>query len=429
MFRYVLIVLAAFLYSNSVTASLLTPITDPGTGAKVYVPSGSGLGQKRTFTSNVNIGSGTAKVPTTLVKNFGWARVGTAVRTIAKGSPQAIVGTVALGWLINQIPGAEVDPSGAFTKLPGPTNTTITFWSRAFSPPYRGGSALEACRGGGSTNYLSTFQQTPTSVQCHNPYNGWLGNVTLTTLSCPNGNTGYYCNDKPLAAVPFTDADFDQLAANTPNIPADMWSDFGPSLDAVPGTFDGPPDTVDFTGPPSIDLPSTTTTSTNPTTGDTTVTQSLPSVNFTYGSNPLSVTATPTTTTTTYQNGTVTNTTTTTTNNTTNSNVTVTPASTEVPTDCAFMPTVCEFIEWVKTPFTPDEVDFSQFTEDKDFKESVTISGNATCPAPMIINTKFDDYEFSWEPACQWAGLLKPILMIGALIAAIYISLGIGRSD
>jgi hypothetical protein len=443
MFRHVLLVLVAFLYCNTVNASLLTPITDPGTGAKVYVPSASGLGQKSTFTSNVNIGSGTAKVPTTLVKNFGWGRVGTAVRTIAKGSPQALVGSVALAWLIEQIPGGEVSDGSPVRVVDGepmPLGSGSYYWEVQASPYTRGNGPESACKAylstkSGTYAVKSMTQSTEKAWTCRwgspSTTNTDINTpVVLKGSSCATGatfepSTGY-C--RGTTVVPFSDADYDQLAAKVPSIPYDYWNDFGPALDAIPGTFDGP-DTVDFTGPPSVDLPSTTTTTTNPATGDVTVTDVLPSVQFEYGSSPLSVTATPTTTTNTYQNGAKTSTSTTTTNNTQNSNVTITPASTEVPTDCAFMPTVCQFIEWVKTPFEPEDVDFEQFTEDKDFNESITITGNATCPAPMILGTSKGDFEFSWEPACQWAGMLKPILIIGALIAAIYISLGIGRSD
>jgi len=153
----------------------------------------------------------------------------------------------------------------------------------------------------------------------------------------------------------------------------------------------------------------------------------MPSIQFKYSPSPLSVTATPTSTTTTYQNGikTSTSTTTTTTNNTT----TVTPPKIEVPTDCAFMPTVCSFIDWVKQPFTEEAPDFSDFIDDEDFSDSITIPGNATCPAPTMIETNLGSYEFSWQPACTWAGMIKPLVIIAALIAAIYISLGVARSE
>jgi len=257
-----------------------------------------------------------------------------------------------------------------------------------------------------------------------------MGYSQRQVISCSNGYSlaTFSCNETRPQAVPFTDADFDELASHVPDIPAGMWDEFGGALDSVPGTFDYPDSTI-FDGPASVSGSPTTTTTTD-SEGNTTVIESTPTYNFDFSSNPLSVTSTTTNTTNTYNNGQHTSTTVTTTSPVPSPVVSTPGASeTEVPTDCSFMPTVCEFIEWVKTPFEPDEVDFAQFTEDKNFGESVTISGNAICPAPMILNTYLGDFEFSWEPACQWAGLLKPILIIGALLAAIYISLGVARGD
>jgi len=93
------------------------------------------------------------------------------------------------------------------------------------------------------------------------------------------------------------------------------------------------------------------------------------------------------------------------------------------------MPTVCAFIDWVKQPFTEQAPDFSDLIDDQDFSESITIAGNATCPAPTMIETNLGSFEFSWQPACTWAGMIKPLVIIAALIAAIYITLGVARSE
>lgn len=442
-FRYGFIVLAAVLCSVQVTASELTPIIDPGTGAKVYVPSSDGLRQSRTFTSSANVtGVGQVKLPTTYTKHLGWPKVGNIVKSTLRSSPQAIISAVAIGYLIEQIPGgAVVDGQPVKTVngsiIPMGQTSTQYFWEFQVSPFPRGSTPTDSCQA-----YLATRQASyviysvtkvsETQYQCRwgSQYGVFTDNVLRKGSSCPSGSvydsTVGAC--RGTSQVPFTTSDYDSLGNSVANLPSSYWPDFAPIVGDIPGSFDYP-DSTAFTGPPSVDLPSTTTTTSNPTTGDVTVVETVPSVRFDYSSSPLSISATPTTTTTTYQNGTVKNTSTTTTNNTTNSNVTITPPKTEVPTDCAFMPTVCQFIDWVKQPFTDEPPDFAELIDDEDFAESVTISGNATCPSPTMIETNLGSFEFSWQPACTWAGMIKPLVVIAALIAAIYISLGIGRPD
>ena len=93
------------------------------------------------------------------------------------------------------------------------------------------------------------------------------------------------------------------------------------------------------------------------------------------------------------------------------------------------MPTVCSFIDWVKTPFNEEEPDLSELIADEDFEKEINFSSNATCPGPSMISTSYGDFEFSWDPACQWAGMIKPFFLIAALISAIYISLGAIRGS
>lgn len=442
-FRYGLVFLAAVLYSFQVTSAELTPIIDPGTGAKIYVPASDGLRQSRTFTSSANVsGIGQVKLPTTYTKHLGWPKVGNIVKTTLKSSPQAIISAAAIGYLIEQIPGGSIKDGAPVKTVNGsiiPMGQTSTqyFWEFQQTPFSRGTTPTAACQA-----YIATRQTTytiysmtkvtETQYQCRwgSEFSTFTDIVARKGSTCPAGST----YDSTVGAcrgttqVPFTTADYDTLGGSVGNLPSSYWSDFGPIFGDIPGSFDYP-DSTAFTGPPSVELPSTRTTTTNPATGDVTVVESIPSVRFDYSSSPLSISATPTTTTTTYQNGTVTSTSTTTTNNTQNSNVTITPPTTETPTDCAFMPTVCAFIDWVKQPFTEQAPDFSDLIDDQDFSESITISGNATCPAPTMIETNLGSFEFSWQPACTWAGMIKPLVIIAALIAAIYISLGVARSE
>lgn len=466
--RYGVVFLASVLFSVSVNAAKLTPITDPGTGAKIFVPSPDSLGQARTITVPVGVEpSGTARLPVTIKKNFPWPKVGASVKSILKTSPQAIIGTMAVSWLIDQIPDADIIDGESVRLQPGspvPPSSSLDYaWRASYSSlrstkypdPVTACKALTGSVGSNAGSnaralYVGLQPQTSTSYGCLHQiqvyqdgqwidsgqptsYVGWNITAYREGSKCPSGSqlsSDGVCRS-PSLVVPFSDTDYDQLIGYVPDIPADMWSEFGPALDSVPGSFDYP-DSTDLSGPESISGNPTTTTTTD-STGNTTVSETTPSYNFDYSSNPLSVTSTTTTTTNNYTNGQHTSTTTTTTPSASSDVQSQDQSMTvdlEVPTDCDFMPTVCSFINWVKEPFNPtDDPDFSQFAEDKDFSESVTISGNATCPAPTIISTSKGSFEFSWEPACQWAGMIKPLVILFALIGAIYISLGIGRSD
>ncbi|MGA4603894.1 virulence factor TspB C-terminal domain-related protein, partial [Ectopseudomonas hydrolytica] len=232
-------------------------------------------------------------------------------------------------------------------------------------------------------------------------------------------------NGQQLPPIPVTDPDLDNFVSNF-NDPGQVVPDVVPTILDIDPSLLGPPDGVVFTGPSSMPGQPTHTTTLDNVSGNTTVIESTPTHHFQYDTNPLSVTSHTTTVTNTYVNGQQTSSTTT---SNQSQNPVTSPTPVETPTDCAFMPTVCAFIEWVKTPFTEQSPDFGDFIENEDFERDFNIPGNSTCPAPMIISTSKGGYEFSWEPACQWAGLIKPFIIIGALILAIMINLGSFRRD
>lgn len=196
-------------------------------------------------------------------------------------------------------------------------------------------------------------------------------------------------------------------------------------LDAVPGSYDYP-DGTDFTGPASIQGEPITTTTQGP--DGTTVTTSTPSYSFDYSSNPLSITTTTNNTTTVYNNGTLVSTTT-----STNAGTVVdappTTEAPEVPTDCEFMPTVCEFIAWFKTPADMPEPDLP-VPEDDEFKQTYSASFGGSCPAPRQVHTdNFGTLSISWDPICQLAFYIKFLVVGGAALYAAYIGLGISRGN
>jgi len=441
-FRSSVVVLVAVLFSVQVTAA---PVVRPASSTDVFKKGGQTLDINRHWGEIIDVKptpstSAKVNVPVKLAESFNWARVGTWVKNGLKSHPGKIAATAGLLWAIDQIPGASMDGVSP-VRIPTVSGSSGEFWETSRDKVTfiaRFADSTAACKSliGSYPHFyygLASGGWYPCYGSHRSDGGGVLqGHVQRVSYDCPYGvDAEFRCLTTPPGSTPqpFTDADYDELASKVPLIPESLWnSGLGSGLSDIPGTFDGP-DGLDFTGPESIDLPSTRTTTTDAATGNTTVVESLPSIRFDYGTNPLSITPTTSTTTNSYSNGQLeSSSTTTSVTNANDSSVVTTPVA-EVPTDCAFMPTVCEFIDWVKTPFNEEEVDLSEYIEDEDFTKQVTFSGNATCPAPTTISTAFGDQTFDWKPGCDWAAMLKPLIILGALLAALYITLGLGRAD
>lgn len=417
--------LAAVLFSFQVSAARQV-IPEPGDVQRAWVP-GSGPSafvDSRDWNATVSTQSGSrVQLPVNGKRSFGWPKWAAGAKSFIKSSPQQAVAAAGLAgvfaavdWVMDQ--GALKRPGDGITCFHAYYGGTGMATACEYQTASQACLALYAMSG---VSYASAGALTGGACYYHHP-----------TATPSFRSSGYWSEEQadsssqPRVAV--TDSEIDDLVdgIDDPAVAAES----APAIELnVPGSFDYP-DGFEFSGPQSIDLPGVVTTSTDPVTGNTTTTEVLPSVQFEYGTNPWSVTPTDKTTKNTYENGQKTETEESVSTDPVNQGgVSVQPAQVEIPTDCDFMPTVCQFIEWVKEPFNEDEPDLAELIEDKDFVESVTISGNATCPAPLVIDTSRGSFEFSWEPACAWAGMIKPLVIIAALIAAIYISLGVGRSD
>lgn len=261
-------------------------------------------------------------------------------------------------------------------------------------------------------------------------YNGQVIGTTGVTLYA-RGNcapplvlsASYTCVD-PQGAIfaDLEDSDIDSLTSSITD-PADAAAIAPDVISSVPGSYDYP-DGTDFTGPASIQGEPVTTTTQGP--DGTTVTTSTPSYSFDYSTNPLSITTTTNNTTTVYNNGTLVSTTT-----STNAGTVVdappTTEAPEVPTDCEFMPTVCEFIAWFKTPTDMPEPDMPEPVDD-DFQQTYSASFGGACPAPRTVHTdNFGTLSISWQPICDLAFYIKFLVIGGASLFAAYIGLGISR--
>lgn len=424
-FRYGLVVLAAVLYSVQVSAARQV-IPEPGEVQRAWVPGTgpSAFTDSRDWNATVSTQSGSrVQLPVTAKRSYGWPKWAAGAKSFVKSSPQQAAAAAGMAGIFAAVDWVMTD--GALTRK---GDTTVCFSagvSGGIGVPCTYGSAQQACTAflqaaninysQGGAQYNPAWPAGPCwYYEAGSGYYRELGTWGRTETTSPR--------------VPVTDAEIDSLidGINSPTVAAESAPFIAYN---VPGSFDYP-DGFEFTGPQSIDLPGVVTTSTDPATGSTTTTEVLPSVQFDYGVNPWSITPTDKTTKNTYKDGTKTNTEeSVSTDPQRPGGVTVSPPKVEIPTDCDFMPTVCAFIDWVKQPFTEEAPDFADLIDDQDFSESITIPGNATCPAPTLIETNLGSYEFSWQPACTWAGMIKPLVIIAALIAAIYISLGVARSE
>ena len=402
-------------------ASRQKPVVRPASAQDVFVKGGTTLDIDRHWGEILDVPGGRTTLPVTHKSGYSFARVGGMIKNALNSNPAKYAATAAVGYLISQLPGASFDPqTGQLIKTPVVNSGSFTFWHWDGHPQYNGTTPQAAC-------WPSTYS-TDYGDGRHSCSNGAL--LLPVTLNCPYGaskqGSTYACNSTAPPALPFSPSDFDQLVSSAPGITESQWQELGPELLAdIPATFDGP-DSLAFDGPASVTGSPTITTTLDQVSGTSTVVESTPVHNFDFSTNPLSITTTTTTTNNTYQNGTLVSTTTQT-QGQPSTEVSEVPAQLEIPTDCDFMPTVCAFIDWVKTPFNEEDPDLSELIADEDFEKEINFSSNATCPGPSMISTSQGDFEFSWEPGCQWAGMIKPLIIIAALVAAIFINLGTAR--
>lgn len=384
--------------------------------------------------------SARVNLPVVQKSKYSPGRIATGIKNVLKNNPIKLAVTTAGVYLIQQLPGASFDsvtgePIVTTEGEPMPRGEAAgDYYWRAEASPYPIAGSVEAtCRAYVATKTSAQGYRSHTVSESGGvcvwgpttmPHIVNYTNITRVGSHCPTGGTYKASLGVCLGVVvnPMTDAQIDQVVSNTGNLSEQQWAELGPELLAeIPGTFDGP-DGSEFTGPASVQGSPTVTTSTDSGTGTTTVTESIPSFTFDYSADPLSITSNTTVTNNTYENGVQTSTSTTV--QTSPSTGVETVPEIEVPTDCDFMPTVCSFIDWVKDPFQEEEPDLSDLIADDDFQKNIDFSSNASCPAPSIMATSQGSFEFSWQPACQWAGMVKPFIIIAALLAAIFINLG-----
>lgn len=415
-----------------------TVVVQPGELQPTYSPGQNpyAFSDSRSWKEPVSTQTGSrVNVPVTKTDKTGWPKFRAGLKNALKVNPARVIvsGAVSaavagVGWVMSpdntrlqkqeqQIDGQPVSGSGSFP----PSN--ICFNKTADQT--MGKFTLVSWQGVLYSVYVGPFGTVPSGYElnnnCTQSYNGYYPSPDFFPQSA---HRVISVNDVQTLSTDLSDAELQAFvdSLSDPNLAADAAPHV---LDAVPGSYDYP-DGTDFTGPASIQGEPITTTTQGP--DGTTVTTSTPSYSFDYSTNPLSITTTTNNTTTVYNNGTLVSTTT-----STNAGTVVdAPPATEapeVPTDCEFMPTVCEFIAWFKTPAPLPEPDMPEPVDD-DFQQTYSASFGGACPAPRIVHTdNFGTLSISWQPICDLAFYIKFLVIGGASLFAAYIGLGISRGN
>jgi len=446
LFRYCL---CWFLFASPLAlAADRVIVVEPSQLQKTYTP-GSGayaFNDSRSWSEPVSVQSGRVNLPVKTDRKFTWASFRNGLKNALKVNPASIMlnatvaGAVgAVGYLIDSNTGklsknlsgpASYTPTGTDFYFRAPNSTTARTSAEA--------AALDQVLYGGyvgpTIGACSVFAvQNPTILHCSysatNPYNGQPSSGLVTVYrygsTCPAGTTASTSTVGGCVAggiQPLTDAEFTSLGDSFTS-PADAAAIAPDVISAVPGSYDYH-DGYEFSGPPSLQGEPVITTTTTPT--GTEVSTTTPSYNFDYSSNPLSITTTTNSTTKVYNNGTLVSTT-----NTTNAG-TVNPVQPapelEIPTDCEFMPTVCAWLDWFKTPAPMPEPDMPQVVDDE-FRQEYTVSFGGSCPAPRTVDTQFGTLSLSWQPLCDLASIIRYLVIASASLYAAFIGLGISRGS
>jgi len=445
MFRYCFFCL--FLISSlNVSAATRTIVVPPGGITPTYGPGvgGDAFIDARDWNATVSDQPNSrVNVPVQHKKNYGWPKYKSALKAALKANPGKLLGSAAVSAAVAAV-GWVMDPDNTSLQRndyspvgtsPGDFQWFVSSYGMTGTTPAEACAKFDDYVTYTSPDVVTLTRISSTRFDCKIANRLGAGSVTANIVligsTCPAGSQySDIINGCAISTlVPVTDLDISGFSdsINDPGFAADS----APFIvDSVPGSF-AYPDSDTFTGPDSINLPRTETTTLDNVSGSTTVTETIPTIKLDYDTGPLSITTTTTTVTNTYNDGVQTSTSTTTTtgpvvDSPSQGNELTMP---EIPTDCEFMPTVCDFITWFKTPTDMPEPDLPT-PEDQDFERTYSASFGGGCPAPRNISlNNFDSVSFSWEPLCTFAGYLRFLVIGGASLMAAYIGLGISRGN
>jgi len=100
----------------------------------------------------------------------------------------------------------------------------------------------------------------------------------------------------------------------------------------------------------------------------------------------------------------------------------------DIPTDCDFHPTLCAWLEWFKAPEEPPEpvavptVDLGDIQEDFD-----SGLGAGSCPADDTLSILGQSINYTWQPLCEGAPLIRYLVIMVATVLGFTIVMGVRR--
>lgn len=104
--------------------------------------------------------------------------------------------------------------------------------------------------------------------------------------------------------------------------------------------------------------------------------------------------------------------------------------SLDFPNFCAWATKVCELADWLRD----DQTEFDQDNEVPEISPDLSVSWNSgfsggSCPAPLVVDAMGTDVEFSYQPLCDAASYIKPIVLAGAALLCVFIIGGFRRAS
>lgn len=432
----------AFLFASSVTAA---NIIDLGpSDYRSYGPNAShtGAGVRSSFGQTIRMpptSLNTLTVTRNAVVPYASAaarmRPFLSVHPLSAAASAAVAGLfVAMEWYFDEDLGEwavrEVE------SVPPIEGTGFIHSSISSSCPAAGPfpTATAACEAGASClnrNLVSVDHRNGRFYTCDvsTPSNTYTFLASAPDISCPPG-TDYNVNEghcEQYVSVP-VGSDYSRLAGELPGFAA---SEVAQATADAQERFGIAPNYHDqvMSGPSIVSGPVTVTSVVDPVTGTTLTINQSTETSLSYG--PETITTADTTTTTTYENGVETST----------EVVTETPgelpvrpnppaSEIEFPAFCTWASAVCGWINWTQEEPPPDN-DLPQVVDDDFYTEKNISFGSKSCPEPYQISlAPFMDTQVSvsFQPLCDFAGLIYFMVMAASYIIAAYISIGVARA-
>lgn len=408
-------------------------------------PSHSPAGIRSSFGQTVRIPSPSTALAVTRTAVVPYGSLATGLRTLTSLNPVGIAVNVGIAGLFAAVDWS-FDDSGQLVK-PGGDSPIAGLWTaRAGGVNYSSATPAGACSAaiapmadrGITFSHIDPIEQSGStySAPCIAYYRDTQGygvaTVAVSQGNCPSGTTFNPVTGTCLGFVPgpstepVTDADWDSLSSQLPNLPADVVANAAGDVQRINGSaLPGYTDQT-ITGPASTTSPPVTTTSIDAATGSTTTTQTTSTTEYTYGDT--SVTTNTTTTTATYTDGNFSGSTTTNTGTGTSTQPSDSPF--ELPSFCSWALVVCDWLKWTQE-LPPEEPDLSSIISDTgDLEREKDISfGIKSCPADIPLNIGIINQtvmlSFNWF--CELAGILYFMVMASSYVYAAYITLGVSR--